>query len=61
MAQKDKRIVYASQTGNLTSACVINVELSKDEEVEWQWTHFPNGQSVITGYKILKKDKLKVS
>ncbi len=41
----------ASQT-----APVISVELEADEEVEWLWTHLPNGQSVVTGYEVSKKD-----
>ena len=38
------------------SAPVISVELNADEEVEWLWTHYPNGQSVVTGYEIIKQD-----
>jgi hypothetical protein len=38
------------------SAPVISVELNEGEEVEWLWTHYPNGQSVVTGYEITKKD-----
>ncbi len=38
------------------SAPVITVELQADEEVEWLWTHYPNGQSVVTGYEIIQKD-----
>lgn len=51
-----KRIVYPPQPGNsATPTYVLSVELSDDEEVAWQWMHFSNGQSAITGYKILKK------
>ena len=42
---EDKRVVYAPQLANLSAlASVLSVELSNDEEVEWQWTHFPNRQ-----------------
>lgn len=49
-----KRVVTAPQPNNPSMpASVLSVELSNDEEVQWQWTHFPNGQSVVTGYKIV--------
>ncbi len=35
---------------------VFNVVLGPDEEVEWQWTHTPGGASVVTGYRIRKKE-----
>lgn len=62
MSQKDrktdqKRVVYAPQPSKIsTPPSVLSVELSNNEEVEWQWTHFPNYQSVITGYKIVSKN-----
>jgi hypothetical protein len=37
------------------SSPVFNVELSENEDVEWIWTHYSNGQSVITGYNVIKK------
>jgi hypothetical protein len=56
MSQANKRVIYAPQPDSLsTPPAVISVELSNDEEVEWVWT-FPNGQSVITSYKIFKKN-----
>ena len=67
MSQKDsdtdqKRVVYAPQPAKiLTPPSVLRVELSNDEEVEWQWTHFPNCQSVITGYKIVSKNDVLAS
>ena len=35
---------------------VINVVLNRDEEVEWHWTHRPDGTSVVTGYTIVRKE-----
>ena len=57
-----KRIVQPPNAGGaeLTSS-VISVELNEGEEVNWLWTHFPNGQSVVTGYEIVKKDGEKTS
>ena len=67
MSQEDseteqKRVVYAPQPAKIsTPPSVLSVELSNDEEVEWQWTHFPNCQSVITGYKIVSKNDVLAS
>jgi hypothetical protein len=56
--KKDKRVVLAPQTGSDDrSAQVINVELAGDEDVRWQWTHYPDGTSAVTGYEIIKKSE----
>jgi hypothetical protein len=60
--ENQKRIVTAPQqslllnstTTNIPSA-VISVELSENEEVQWIWTTYPNGQRVVTGYNIIQK------
>ncbi len=53
----EKRVVYVPGVNNsFAPGSVLSVEVSNDEEVEWQWTHFPQGQNVITGYKIVKKN-----
>jgi hypothetical protein len=54
----DKKVVMAPQLGSEDkSAQVINVELADDEEVHWQWTHYPDGTSAVTGYEIIKKNE----
>lgn len=35
---------------------VLGVWLAQDEEVHWQWTHTPDGQSRVTGYSIITKE-----
>ncbi len=56
---KPKRNVTAPASSAFNSASsVFSVELDVDEEVEWQWTHLPNGESVVTGYEIIKKKEL---
>ena len=42
-----------STTSNIPSA-VISVELNENEEVQWIWTTYPNGQRVVTGYNIIQ-------
>ena len=37
------------------SGTMLQVKLAEGETVEWQWTHLSNGQSMITGYNIIKK------
>lgn len=55
---KPKRTVTAPITATFSgSSPVLSVELEMDEDVEWQWTHLPNGESIVTGYKIIKKEK----
>lgn len=51
-----RRVVYAPQSNHMSiPAAVISVELGKDEKVEWQWTHFADGRSCVTGCTIFKK------
>lgn len=37
------------------SSPVLSVDSADDEEVRWRWIHYPNGQSVVTGYNIVKR------
>jgi hypothetical protein len=53
---KDKSIVVAPPaSGTVRSAQIISVELTDDEDLRWQWTHYPDGTSAVTGYEIIKK------
>lgn len=49
-----KRTIQAPQADVLPGTAV-SVELAEDEEVQWQWSHGPDGQSRITGYQIKKR------
>ena len=52
-----KRLVVAPQPpGRTPESATLSVELAPDEEVEWIWTHRPDGTSVVTGYEIHKRD-----
>lgn len=35
----------------------LDVVLAADEDAEWIWSPLPGGQSYISGYKVVKKDK----
>lgn len=53
-----KRIEYAPTVCGLSAAAsVLSVMLDDDEDVQWCWTHYPEGQSVVTGYQIIKKKR----
>jgi hypothetical protein len=56
----EKRIVHAPITciSNGLSP-VLSVLLEEDEEVRWQWTHYANGQSVVSGYEVIKNKEEK--
>ena len=61
-SQEKKRIVTApQQTMSLNStpvnipSAVISVELKENEDIEWIWTTYPNGQRVVTGYNIIQQ------
>lgn len=41
------------------SSPVLSVLLEEDEEVLWRWTHYANGQSVVSGYEVIKKQEEK--
>ena len=52
---KGKKWVPAPQEFYADGNHVLGVWLAEDEEVHWQWTHTPDGQSLVTGYTITKK------
>jgi len=57
VSTQTKRTVYAPvYTAAYGSSPVLSVSLDEDEEVIWQWTHYANGQSFVTGYEVLKKE-----
>ena len=34
---------------------LLSVHVDDDEDVEWQWTHFADGRSMVTGYRIVPR------
>lgn len=58
MNEQQKRAVTAPHTGaSDSSGQIISVELQPGEEVIWQWTHYPDGRSFITGYEIVQQSE----
>jgi hypothetical protein len=53
--QKTKTVLAPSSGSADSPAQIISVQIHDDEEVLWQWTHYPNGISAVTGYEVIKK------
>lgn len=50
------RVVYPPQpTDPSIPASIFSLEIHEELEVEWQWTHLPDGNSVVTGYRLFPK------
>ena len=57
---KPKKVVYApspSDSSHFTS--IYSIEIDEDEEVEWQWLELPDGNRVVTNYRILSHQETK--
>ena len=55
---KSKKIVYApSPSDSSLFTSIYSIEIDADEEVEWQWLELPDGNRVVTDYKILSKEE----
>ncbi|MDJ0570000.1 MAG: hypothetical protein QNJ53_13270 [Pleurocapsa sp. MO_192.B19] len=55
---KQKKIVYApSPSDSSLFTSIYSIEIDKDEEVEWQWLELPDGNRVVTNYKILSQQE----
>jgi hypothetical protein len=39
----------------LQPPALVSVQVDDDEDVEWQWTHFADGRSMVTGYRIVNR------
>jgi hypothetical protein len=50
----DRQHVSAPGLDNvLRPPALVSVELDEGEEVEWIWTHYADGRSVVSGYRIV--------
>lgn len=56
-AQKNTYIVPAPPPTDLSIIPSIYwIEVRNDQDVEWQWTELPDGNRVVTNYKIIQKE-----
>jgi hypothetical protein len=60
LKQKEKKNTYICYAPSPTDPAIIPsiyyIELKGDLEVEWVWTHLPDGNQVVTGYKLINKN-----
>ena len=53
---KPKKVVYAPPpTDSSIFTSIDSIEINEDEEVEWKWLELPDGNRVVTNYKILSQ------
>ncbi len=55
---KPKKVVHApppSDSSLFTS--IYSIEINEDEEVEWQWLEFPDGNRVVINFNILSQQE----
>ena len=57
---KRKKVVYApSPSDSSLFTSIYSIEINENEEVEWQWFELPDGNRVVTNYKIISRRKAK--
>jgi hypothetical protein len=44
--------------GYVRPPALLAVDIADDEEIEWIWTHYIDGRSVVGGYRIMPKRDL---
>jgi hypothetical protein len=49
------KIVYAPLPTDLDIIpSIISIEIQEEYDIQWFWTDLPNGNRVVTNYKIIK-------
>ena len=57
---KPKKTVYApSPSDSSLFTSIYSIEINEDEEIEWQWLELPDGNRVVTNYRIIGKGETK--
>jgi len=52
---KNKRTIQAPSSSDATKpGAFISVDVDLDQDVEWIWTHYPDGRSAVTGYRVVQ-------
>jgi hypothetical protein len=47
------RLLPPSSEHSLCPPVLLSVDVEEGEAVEWIWTHFADGNSAVTGYRIV--------
>ena len=50
-----KELVPPADGNRLRPPMLLSVEVENGETVEWIWTHFADGRSAVTGYRVVPK------
>jgi hypothetical protein len=50
---KTKIIIAPPPTDPQIFTSIYSIEVREDLNVQWLWTHFPDGNRVVTGYKLI--------
>ncbi len=57
---KQKKVVYApSPSDPSLFTSIYSIEIDENEEVEWQWLELPDGNRVVTNYRIISPQERK--
>jgi hypothetical protein len=55
---KQTKVVYApSPSSSYLFTSIYSIEIYEDEEVEWKWLELPDGNRVVTNYRILNQER----
>ena len=58
--EQTKRNTYVLPAPAPTDSSILPsiywIEVRNDQNVEWQWTELPDGNRVVTNYKIIEKE-----
>ncbi|MDJ0620378.1 MAG: hypothetical protein QNJ63_27175 [Calothrix sp. MO_192.B10] len=50
------KVVYPPDpTDSSLLTSIYSIEIEENEEVEWQWLELPDGNKVVTNYKIISQ------
>jgi hypothetical protein len=59
-SSNQKKVVAAPPpTDSEIIPSIYSIEIDVEEEVEWQWLELPDGNRVVTNYKVIHKEELK--
>ncbi|MBE9043944.1 hypothetical protein IQ255_05915 [Pleurocapsales cyanobacterium LEGE 10410] len=57
---KQTKVVYApSASDSYLLTSIYSIEIDADRGVEWKWLELPDGNRVVTDYKIIHKQEMK--
>ena len=49
------RVMPPAADNYLRPPALLSVEVDEGDDIEWIWTHYADGRSAVTGYRIVPK------